>query len=75
MSATSRDRVVKALQGEPIDRLVWRVTGLGSPAIEAVLAANPGLAAVGHALPEGLEVTIPEIASAPAQAPMLQLWD
>ncbi|WP_337186681.1 tail protein X [Phenylobacterium sp.] len=73
-------RVVQARQGEPIDRLVWRVTGRGSPAIEAVLAANPGLAARGQALPEGLDVVIPDLAEAPADgaadpAAMIQLWD
>lgn len=68
-------RTVEALQGEALDALVWRATGLGSPAIEAVLAANPGLAAFGRALPMGAPVLIPDAAEVPAEAPMLQLWD
>lgn len=68
-------RVVVANQDEPLDALVWRATGLGSPAIEAVLAANPGVARLGTALPSGTEILIPDVAEAPADAPMLQLWD
>ena len=68
-------RSVEAYDGEVLDALVWRATGSGAAALEAVLAVNPGLAAHGRALPAGVQVIIPDTAEAPASAPMLQLWD
>lgn len=67
--------IVRALAGEPLDALVWRTIGQAAPAVEAVLLANPGLAAFGPGLPEGTAVTIPAAAQAPAPAPLIQLWD
>ena len=43
-------------------------------AISVVLTANPGVAAYGPVLPEGLEITLPEIAINEATA-TIQLWD
>ena len=60
---------------EPLDALVWRELGLGAPAVQAVLAANPSLAAQGPLLAEGTLVTLPAAAAAPAPAPLIQLWD
>lgn len=68
-------RPVEAFQGETLDALVWRATGSGAGALEAVLEANPGVAARGRALPAGTVVIIPDAAEEPAAAPMLQLWD
>lgn len=64
-----------ARQGERLDQLVWRSTGGGPAAVEAVLQANPGLAALGPALPEGREVLIPSIAPAAETVQLIQLWD
>jgi phage tail protein X len=66
-----------ARANEPLDGLVWRVTGQGAAAIEQVLEANRGLAALGAHLPEGHPVLIPELAAAPAfaTAELIQLWD
>ncbi len=55
---------------EPLDALVWRTIGRGPDAVEHVLAANPGLGGLG----EGQAVLIPELASAPAEAELVQLW-
>lgn len=68
-------RQVEANQDEALDALVWRATGQGSPALEAVLAANPGLARGGRGLAAGTLVTIPDAAVTPAAAPLIQLWD
>lgn len=68
-------RIVPALQREPIDALVWRATGKGAGAVEAVLKANPGLAAIGSALPEGHPVVIPDLPATAAELPLTQLWD
>ena len=64
----------RAHAGETLDALLWRT--IGSAPVEAVLAANPGLAELGPFLPEGTTVIIPAAAAAPlAPAPILQLWD
>ena len=67
--------MVAALQGECLDALVWRATGRGADATDAVLAANPGLAAIAHRLPEGRIVVIPDLPAAPATPALVQLWD
>lgn len=67
--------IVAAHQHESIDALVWRATGQGSAAVAPVLAANPGLAAIGAALPEHTPVTIPALPSTAARVDLVQLWD
>ncbi|MFY9349915.1 MAG: tail protein X [Sphingobium sp.] len=65
-----------ALQGESVDQLVWRVNGGGATVVEAVLAANPGLAGEGPLLAEGRSVTIPATASPSAEpVALVNLWD
>lgn len=68
-------QTVPARAQEPLDALVWRELGLGAPAVQAVLEANPGLAAQGPFLLDGTRVVLPAAASAPAPAPLIQLWD
>lgn len=68
-------QAVSAHQDEALDALVWRATGKCAGALEAVLAANPGLAAMGDALPEGAVVFIPAAAVEPVSRPLIQLWD
>lgn len=65
---------VVAHAGEPVDALVWRTIGSGGGLVEAVLEANPGLAQLGPALPEGTRVTVPLPAAAAPEAPLVQLW-
>jgi phage tail protein X len=68
------DRIVSA-QGDTLDELLWRERGLGADAIDAVLAANPGLADLGPILPIGTPVIIPTIATAAVQVrEIVQLW-
>lgn len=67
--------IVTALQGEPLDALVWRATGQGSAAVDLVLNATPAIGAIGDALPEGYAVTIPDLPSNPAGVDLVQLWD
>jgi phage tail protein X len=70
--------VARANQHELLDALVWRATGQRT--IEAVLAANPGLADLGAFLPQGTPVDIGPASTAAAVAAagtrqMIQLWD
>lgn len=74
MARLTRDLPVVAVAGETVDQLVWRTLGQGSPAVERVLAANPGLAAAGVFLAGGRTVRIPAAADAPSAGAMIQLW-
>lgn len=67
---------VRANQDECLDGLLWRTLG-STDGLHDVLDANPGLAAVAQALPMGMAIVIPAIATAPAtaEAPLVQLWD
>ena len=67
--------IVRADQGDSVDSLCYRHLG-SSAAVERVLEANPGLAALGAILPMGTEVTLPEAAAVAApQKNLIQLWD
>ncbi|WP_315743084.1 tail protein X [Bradyrhizobium sp. SZCCHNR1075] len=46
-------------EGDTVDLIAWNRFGVTHGATEAILRANPGLAAAGTKLPEGLVVTIP----------------
>ena len=61
-------------QGDSVDSLCWRHYGRTADVVEAVLEANPGLAALGPILPQGLAVLMPDMPQ-PAAKPLIQLWD
>lgn len=70
--------VARARQNEPLDAVIWRETGQRT--VEAVLAANPGLADLGPFLPEGQAIDLQAASTAAAVAatstrPLVQLWD
>ncbi len=67
-------RIVTSHAGEPLDALVWRTTGGAMAAVQATLAANPGLAALGPELPEGTAVLIPDVLPSSAEVELVQLW-
>lgn len=67
--------IVRALQGEALDELVWRATGQGMSALPAVLASNPGIAASGTALSEGRTVVIPDLPTSSVEIDLIQLWN
>jgi phage tail protein X len=67
--------LVRALQGETLDALCYRVLGRTEGVTEAALAANPGLADLGPVLPHGQPVDLPEATQATlTEAAMVQLW-
>ena len=66
---------VTALAGEPLDALIWRMLGRASPSVEQVLAATPGLSTIAAALPEGHQVTLPDLDPGPPEIALVQLWD
>lgn len=67
-------RPVEAVEGETVDQLVWREVGRGSPVVERVMEANPGLSDSGLFLKHGQVVLIPADADRAAPAAMTQLW-
>lgn len=75
---TQNGTLASAHQNEPLDALVWRATGQRT--VEAVLAANPGLADLGPFLPQGQTVDLAAASAADAVAAsntraLVQLWD
>lgn len=67
--------IIRAQQGDTLDGLLWRERALGAANLAPVLAANPGLAALGAVLPAGTPVTIPATAPAATTRDLVQLWD
>jgi len=67
---------VRAIEGDTLDALIWRARGLGPADLPAVLAANPGLAALGPVLPKGTPVRLPDTPTPAATVrDTLNLWD
>ncbi|TPG14353.1 tail protein X [Sphingomonas oligophenolica] len=66
---------LRADQGDTLDGLIWRMRALGPADLDAVLALNPGIAALGPILPLGTLVTVPDAAPAVRRIETVQLWD
>lgn len=64
----------RTVDGDSADLIAWRLLGGRSGAPEALLGANPGLAARGPVLPAGLLLTLPATPDRPAATPV-RLWD
>lgn len=68
--------VIHARQGDTLDQLLHRDRGLAPEALGTVLAANPGLAALGAVLPTGTAVSIPDTArTATVERRLVNFWD
>ncbi len=63
-----------ALQGDTLDAICVRYYGRTEGVVEAVLAANPGLAELGAVLPHGTAVELPDVQTAPV-AETVNLWE
>ncbi len=62
-------------QGEMVDAICRRVYGDESGYVEAVLNANPGLAALGPVLPIRTSVVLPDLSRAAPERKIVSLWD
>lgn len=60
--------------GDMLDWICNRNYGRTASAVEAVLEANPGLAALGPVYDAGLLILLPELPEAPTQQ-LTRLWD
>lgn len=68
-------RQYRTADGDRLDTVCKRLYDAQSGVVEAVLEANPGLAARGAVLPAGLLVTLPDLPR-PAEAERpTRLWD
>ncbi len=67
--------VLTARQGDTLDGLIWAAFARGSGMVEAVLAANRGLAGVGAVLAEGTRVIVPAASVSLATTDEVKLWD
>ena len=65
----------RANQGDTLDDVCWRHYGRSSGVVEAVLAANPGLAGRGPILPMGTLIELPDVAPQPTTSRTVNLWD
>ena len=63
-----------AQQGDTLDMICARYYGRTEGVVEAVLAANPGLAELGAVLPHGTAVELPDVQTAPV-AETVNLWE
>jgi len=65
--------------GDMLDLICYRAYGgRQAGAVEAVLDANRGLARASHraiVLPQGLELTLPDLPEAVTTRPLVKLWD
>lgn len=66
---------ITSLQGDMVDAICRRTYGDESGYVEAVLLANPGLAALGAVLPMGTTVVLPDIEDTISETPVVTLWD
>lgn len=61
--------------GDMLDELCWRHYGRQAGAVEAVLAANPGLADHGPRLPADLRIELPNLPEPRRDLALVRLWD
>lgn len=61
-------------QFDEVDAICHRYYGRTQQTVEAVLAANPGLADMAPILPEGLTIMLPDL-PAPSTSETVRIWD
>lgn len=66
---------ILTVDGDHLDALIGDHYGVEATAraLEAVILANPGLAAHGPTLPGGIAITLPDLPA--VDTPSLHLWD
>ena len=62
-------------QGETVDAACFTHYGRSARVVEAVLAANPGLAGLGATLPLGTQIHMPDLPSVSAERRLISLWE
>lgn len=67
--------IYRTRQGEMVDAICRRVYGDESGYAEAVLDANPGLAASAETLPAGQMLVLPDVIVQTEASKIVQLWN
>lgn len=67
--------IYRSSDGDVLDAICLRFYGNASGYLEAVLAANPGLAEQGPQLPADLSITLPDVPSLSSAKKTIRLWD
>lgn len=65
---------IPARQGDTIDAICHRHYGRTAGTVEAVLDANPGIAALGPILPMGTTINLPDVPPPTTARQTVQLW-
>lgn len=65
----------RCMEGDVLDLICTRYYEDTPWRIEEVIAANPGLAALGPVLPAGLLIELPAVAEDTPVQPVIRLWD
>ncbi len=69
------DNTYRTKQGEMVDEIAWKQYGHQDGTAEAVIDANPGLAALGPILPLGTVIVLPTIEAPSPENSLVRLWD
>ncbi|AXS39281.1 tail protein X [Breoghania sp. L-A4] len=67
--------ILRSTTGDTVDLVALRAYSRTDRATEAMLAANPGLAALGVVLPLGTAVTAPDLDVEAPAIDLVKLWD
>ncbi|MFT0892964.1 tail protein X [Pseudochelatococcus sp. G4_1912] len=66
---------ITTIDGDILDLICWRQYGQHKGTAEAVLAANPGLAAIPQPYKAGVIIILPDILPPDRQQQTISLWD
>lgn len=61
-------------QDDTLDYICWKFYGQQSGAVERVLEANPGLAALGPVLPANATLVLPDLPKPATEVQPIRLW-
>lgn len=69
--------IVRAIEGDTLDAICWRVLGTTVDVVALALGRNPGLAATGPEIEAGTQIDLPDATagSTSETITLVQLWD
>ena len=63
------------IDGDMVDQIAWAKFGATSGAVEAIYAANEGLADLGPVLSAGVTILLPDLSATQKTASRVKLWE
>ena len=67
--------IYRTKDGDVLDQVCAKHYGDTPYSVEDVLAANPGLAALGPVMQSGILIELPLVEESAPEAPTIRLWD